>query len=301
LSRRKTVVATQIEILNFVKHFGLERCAFLTLEFRKNMNLKKAQAAFNNAARRFLKELFPGWICVVEFNGYDQPHFHLLVATREDYRSDFSFSNYNQMTAITKRASRERRSLTVAEKRERGSFARSLTTDPKLKALWKHLREKLPDFKFSKRRPAELVPIQKNAEAIAVYVTSQFLYEELLSYIPRGARLVRFSKTCPRVIPRISNLVIDTPGRDRYLMRRDRILNLLAIPDVASLRKHFGRQGYYRCHLVNQVLVDRFGQYAIPWESPKVLAIAQEIWIHGYTEPEDDLGDIIPRRKSLSS
>ncbi len=263
-SRRKTVAAIQIEVLNFVKHYGIAHTAFLTLTLRHGTNLKTAQMAYNNATRRFLKEIFPAWIAVVEFNSFDRPHFHLLVATRHDYRTGFDFQSYNAMTAITDRAYFEHRALTVSEKRERGQLAHNLTTDPRLKALWKRLRERLPDFGFSQRRPAELVPIQKNAEAIAVYVTTQFLFDQLLSFIPKGARLVRFSASCPRVIRAcagISHCLLEATNSGHCALPREMLADqakaLLAIDEPLI------REALERLLVNREVLEEQIGEHPL--------------------------------------
>jgi hypothetical protein len=294
ISRRKTVVAAQIEILHFVEHYGINHCGFLTLRSPSQTNLKKAQQDYNNASRRFLKELFPAWITMVEFDHYDRSHFHLVVNTRQDFRTGFNFDHYDRMRAISLRAYSEYRALTIVEKQERGVLARSLTANLALKAMWKQLRKKLPGFGFSKIRPAELVPIQKNAEAVAVYLTKQFLSSHLRSLIPRGARLFRTSADCPRVIPRISDLVIDTPGRRWYLECREHIREILGGLTHAQMAFSYGRRWAFRCGEVCMALSDQYGRAPIPWDCPAVLNLTDEIMVHGYVRPavEDSLAHL---------
>ena len=286
LSRRRTVVTAHIEILHFVESFGLNHCSFLTLTCGKGQNMDSAQRILNNASRRFLKDLFPAWITMVEFDSYDRPHFHLLVTTRHDFRSGFNFDHYNRMKQIGKRAYDERRPLTTAEKQERGVLARNLTTDPMLKALWKQLRKKLPGFGFSKSRPAELIPIEKNATAIAFYLTKQFHSPHLLRFVPKGARLFRTSADCPRLVSRVTDLVIDTPGRRKYLARRERICSLLGCPTDEAMKRHYSPRWQFRCLQLSMALDDRYPDTPIPWDSPEVLELTEEIMANGYVRPD---------------
>ena len=285
LSRRRSVITAQLEILHFVETFGLGHCAFLTLTCSHGQNLRDAQHCLNNVSRRFLKDLFPAWITMVEFDSYDRPHFHLLVTTRHDFRTGFNFSNYTRMKGIGQRAYDERRALTTPEKQERGLLARSLTTDPALKAIWKQLRKKLPDFGFSKSRPAELIPIEKNAAALAFYLTKQFHSQERLGFIPRGARLFRTSASCPRRIPRVTDLVIDTPGRRRYLWRRERICSVLGNLTNAEMRTLYGPRWAFRTLEVCRALDDRYHRTPVPWEAPHVRELVQEVMDFGYVVP----------------
>lgn len=286
LSRRKAVVALQLEVLNFVDHYRPERCAFLTICPPADMSLKAAQVCLNNAGRRLLKELFPAWLTVVEFHGKDRPHFHLLVSTHQDYRTGFNFQHYHQMKEIGCRAHREGRALTNAEKQERGFHARNLTSHPGLKALWKQLRKKLPQFGFSKARPAELIPIEKNGIALAFYLTKQFTAPDRLQHnAPKGARLVRYSANYLRVVPKLAHLILDTPGRRKFLHRRERICEVLGGLTHAEMAISYGHRWHWRCWQVSMKLDDRYGKNPIPWASAEVLALIEEVMNHGYERP----------------
>lgn len=145
----KAAVTLGHNVKAFINKYGLKNIGFLTitleehLGWRNEKEWREAQRRFHSLMSGYFRKHFTAWIAVLEpqyKNGW-RIHWHLLIYVGFDIRTGFDFE------AVGKRDYR--------------------SASPALRALWKELREKLPLYGFGR---AELLPLKKDAEAVAVYL-----------------------------------------------------------------------------------------------------------------------------------
>ena len=173
-------------VKHLVTKYGLERCGFLTLTFPEDLTWKQAGERFHSLRSNLFAELFLEYLCVLEFTKRGRPHFHLVVVCKDDIRSGFNFEHYSQVVVWSRNGRQGKKPV--------GTLNRS----PELLRLHETLGQRLPGYDFGR---SELVPIKSNAEAIGRYVGG-YLSKSVGNRLPehKGARFVRYSQTCPRMV-----------------------------------------------------------------------------------------------------
>ena len=173
-------------VKHLVTKHGLEHCGFLTLTFPEDLTWKQAGERFHSLRTHLFAELFLEYLCVLEFTKRGRPHFHLVVVCKDNIRSGFNFEHYSRVVAWSRNGRQGKKPV--------GTLNRS----PELLRLHETLGQRLPGYDFGR---SELVPIKSNAEAIGRYVGG-YLSKSVGNRLPehKGARFVRYSQTCPRIV-----------------------------------------------------------------------------------------------------
>lgn len=174
-SRSRSVYRWRIDMENFIRTWGLDEIGFVTLGFGDPQpSADEAESRFNSAMSNYLRTEFLAYIAVLERGGQNgKIHFHLLAALPFPIRPGFNFD-------------------ALAKKKVRGTNA-----CPQLKALWRRMRTRLPDYQFGGF--PQVIPIRKNAAAAAVYL-SGYMTKTLKCrhFDDRGRRLIRTSRNVAR-------------------------------------------------------------------------------------------------------
>lgn len=162
---------------------NLNCSGFLTLtigdggagKFKQVFDAVEASRRFNNLNRNFLRKIFERAVVVTERHKNGAVHFHLvgILAGRPDIRTGFDFSEFKRL-----------------RKSGRKFSAADVGASPELAALWKKLRDNLPDYGFGR---AELTPIEKTGEAVACYV-SKYIEKNICNRLvgDKRKKLVRY-------------------------------------------------------------------------------------------------------------
>ena len=175
-SRSKSVYRWRVDMEGFIRTWGIDNVGFVTLGYPDPQpDADEAEKRFNSAMTNYLRSEFLAYIAVLErgeVNG--NLHFHLLVALLFPIRPGFNFD-------------------ALKSKKVRGTNACA-----ELKALWKRLRQRLPQYGFGKF--TQLTPIRKNATAAAVYLAG-YMTKTLKCRHPDdiGRRLIRTSRNVVRM------------------------------------------------------------------------------------------------------
>jgi hypothetical protein len=215
-----------------IELFGIEKIGFLTLTFPKSLSLKEANRRFNSLVSNVLNEMFVHWVCVREFTKSGRPHFHLVVVCKGDVLTGFNWSNYTEMLFMS--SSERRRRKFKAEIRK---LSRSLDPSPELRSMWTELRRVLPLYQFGR---AELIPIRKNAAALARYVGGYI--RKSMDFRPveaKGARLITYSKNFPRRVVGHA-WAFNTAGSALHRKKVEVFAKRHRIKDLTHMKERFG-------------------------------------------------------------
>jgi len=124
--------------------------------------MKEAQRRFNCLATRVLRDRYQEYICVVGRMKNGRIHFHLLLVSQKDIRDGANTQEFDQ---------------------KKYTSANSALRDE-----WAFWRATAREYELGR---TELLPIKKNAQAIACYMARHLKSRWTQD---RGARLVRYSK-----------------------------------------------------------------------------------------------------------
>lgn len=165
-SGRKSAAALEMNIHGLIDAYGIDNCAFVTLTFPDHVtDPREASRRFNSMNSNFLRHQIDGYVGVFELHKSGRIHFHFVVNLGFDCRTGFDFQ-------------------AVAN----GDYS---SASPRLRALWKLWRERLPAYGFGR---FQVVPIKGGAKGIAAYV-AKYVGKSLAARKPehKGFRLVRCS------------------------------------------------------------------------------------------------------------
>lgn len=184
---KKSATALELNVYAFIKKFGLNNTGFLTLTFPdKVYDFKEASRRFNSLRTNFLNQHFRHYIRVYERHNSGAIHIHLIVNTKLDIRTNFSFQQV------------------AARNYSSASFY--------LRSLWSELRAHLPRYGFGR---AELMPIKSNGKGLSKYV-SKYIGKHIANRkeYDKGCRLVQFSSGAWKVAT--SNFSFFTDGSAQW-------------------------------------------------------------------------------------
>ena len=185
---QKQAYAVKLNAVHFVKTYGIESCAFLTITFDPSLGIlpcKEAQRRLNNYHRRVLAPLFPVWLKVMEFQKNGNPHYHLLVVCSGDVRSGFNFEFYDAISHWTR------------QKTKTPKPVGNLNRNPLLVSLHNRLKETREAYGIGR---IELIPIRKNASAVGSYMSERSSKgAPVRTDENKGARFVSYSRAFDRV------------------------------------------------------------------------------------------------------
>ena len=222
---RKTAGILKENARFMIQEFGVGHCAAVTLTCRKRISLKKARALFSKLTPS-LDSLFPAWLAVLDFNA--RPHFHLLVAVRSEIREGFSCENYLAMRALSAAAD-----LTEEQKLQRQELGRSLTTNSKLKALWRHLKKVAVKAGFNTR--SEICPLREEPDKAINYCLGVY-FQVVRAVAGKGLGLRILSRSRKYPWPRKSPVVsIENGTRHKF-----RAIGEALGVSYDEMKEHFG-------------------------------------------------------------
>ncbi len=232
--RFATAAALRKNIPHFIQTVGLPHVGHLLLTFRTRVSVKDARRALNNAWRRFFPLLFGHNITVVEFTKSGRVHFHILAQCHHDISSGFDHAAYVQYKLANESANAGGTPLTC---RQRRAMRDAIPANDALRKVWRALDEGLRDFGFG--AVYDLFPIQTNEIGISHYLAKQFIVG--LAFVQeKGARLVSYSKGCPRAVP---------PGwrpPSRWFQERlNALLRVFGLQERQHLRDRLGPRWAY--------------------------------------------------------
>lgn len=165
-SGRKSAFMLETNIKGFIETYGIDNCAFVTLTFPDHVtDPREASRRFNSLNSNFLRHQIDGYIGVYELHKSGRIHFHLIVNLGFDCRSGFDFQ------AV--------------------AGGKYFSVQPRLRALWKLWRERLPAYGFGR---FQVVPIKGGVKGISAYV-AKYVGKSLSEKKPehKGFRLIRAS------------------------------------------------------------------------------------------------------------
>ena len=181
---RKKEFSLKCNIMALCEAYPIGHIGFFTLTYSDNQqSFRDAAKDFNSLATGVLNDRFLAWVKVGERTKKGVVHFHLLVVCKQEIRRGFDFDavknrNYQSASAYIRnewafwssRAARGKKPARVGAAERYGFGGR-----------------------------VELLPIRKNAEALASYL-SKYLSKGFVNrrQDDKGVRLISYSKTFPR-------------------------------------------------------------------------------------------------------
>jgi hypothetical protein len=240
----KPALALSIEIEHFIRVYGLDHCALLTLLFatancHHDVSPKDSQEVFKEANRRLFSRLFKAYIAVLDFHRTGAVHLHLVVALHDNIRDDWNFEADRRYRALRDNAKREHRSLTKGELSLSRSLTHKFTSNSNLRALWKALRVALPECGFPSEYPCELKPI-RNPVGVAIYLARRYRESHASPQRRPKTRCCRYSKTCPRCVDKKLRFEPAGESAARYRRKRAAIGTALGFNEIDGLIGMFG-------------------------------------------------------------
>lgn len=221
----KRLFTVRENVKALVANAGFNNVGFLTLTFKGGCpDIRVAQKRFNSFATNVLRAMFGAWICVVERHRKGGVHFHLVVDTLRDIRTDKDGRGVFDFDAVKRRDYR--------------------SANDALRGLWRFFREKAKDYGFGERA-IELLPIRVSANAVGNYV-GKYLTKHLANrrLDDRRKKMVRYSKGANRYRQQFSWA---TPGATLWRAK----IGVLArscggTPDNWRIREHLGPRWAHR-------------------------------------------------------
>jgi hypothetical protein len=181
---RKKEFSLKCNIMALCEAYPIGHIGFFTLTYSDNQqSFRDAAKDFNSLATGVLNDRFLAWVKVGERTKKGVVHFHLLVVCKQEIRRGFDFDAVKN---------RDYRSAS-AYIRDEWAFWSSRAARGKKPARVGAAER----YGFGGR--VELLPIRKNAEALASYL-SKYLSKGFVNrrQDDKGVRLISYSKTFPR-------------------------------------------------------------------------------------------------------
>ena len=261
-SQWRTSWALAENVRLFVEEYGLDRVGFHTETFTDHVvEMKEASRRVNSLRTHVLSDRYLDYIAVVERQGSGRIHFHLLVACREDIRTGFDFTAYDNA-----------RRAGSAEIRSHWTRIYGASASSALREEWRFWREAAHRYGFGR---CELTPIRSNAEAVGRYV-GKYIAKHLQKRKPedKGARLVRYSKGARRWSCRFASLGAGATVWRRKLATFCRVSGL----NWNQLREIFGpRWAWHLAPILDCILLE-VGEYGCGKRAEELLARDTARW-----------------------
>lgn len=180
---RKAEFKVKSEVMALVALYGVERVGFLTLTFADDVQChKEATKRLNSLITGVLREHYAQCIRVSERQQSGRWHFHLVVVCKEDIKRGFDHANYKTNNERLKQCKYDK---SLFKKR----YGQKLPdgANKALRTEWAFWVATAKKYGFG--RP-ELLPIRKNGEALAAYI-SKYISKGFKTRQPqdKGARL----------------------------------------------------------------------------------------------------------------
>lgn len=292
----KAALALEIEQLWFIRKFGLDHCALLTLVFdpltggatgATNVTPEDAQDCFKAAWKHLLPQLFRAYVAVLDFHRSGQIHFHVLVACQFNIRDGWDFAIDEQHRAIQKRAKKEKRKLTTDELGASRMLTRRMTSSSLTKDVWQRLREKLPDLGYRKNFPFELKPV-RDPVRLARYLARAYKQSQAARELrPPHSWCRRFSKSYPRCVDNKLRFSPVGPSARLFRQKKSAVGSAFGFSDIGEMIDAFGKSWEYTFRSVLSPVNPVDPQGFFSWQRTELWTRAEEYrrhqkwaWLH---------------------
>ena len=236
-SQRKTAHAIRHNVETMIAEDGLSQTGFLTLTvgdsgpdgFQLVTESSQASKRVHGLLRRFLGHIFRRGVLVTERHKSGAIHFHLVgtLASGADIRTGFDFE------AVKRRDYR--------------------SASPALRAIWKKLREELPNFGFGR---AELLPVRKTGAEVGSYV-SKYIEKNIVERQEqdKGKKLVRYFGWNKRHL-KPNDFSWATPQATKWRVAARTLSALVGVSERAEAAQCFGPRWAFRLSGVMNAIPD---------------------------------------------
>ncbi len=265
----------------FVHEEGENHVALLTVTPHLNGTFNDTVRAFERFRPYIVKTFGEKWVRVVGISRTGLPHIHVLVQLPFDIKEGFDLDVYHELTEL-----RRRKVQSKADWSKLRSLTRRLSSNAKLKQLWKKLRSDVVRYGFGCR--VNLMPICTTGEAVAKYLVRNVNETARVSWKPSGKKSIAYSMTFPKAPPRPLR-----PAQIAFRQRRDQLIDALGMT-METMRVRYGRS--WHCHLCRAMNDHPIEQTAAGRISLGMWARAIEQALERHDQWKDD-----PARWSLES
>lgn len=240
----KPGLALQIEIERFIRVYGIDFCALLTLLFAtpdgvRHMTPKEAQKVFKKAARHFFGKHFKAYTAVLDFHRSGAVHLHLVVALHVNIRDGWDFAVDQQHRDLRDKAKKDGRRMTKVELELARALSRRMTRNRAVKDLFATLRRQLPVFGFPKQYPFELKPV-RNPGGLARYLAGRYRESRASKFRPPHSWCRRFSKGYVRCVDKQMRFSPVGQGATLYRRKKATVGAAFGIHNIGEMIERFG-------------------------------------------------------------
>jgi hypothetical protein len=200
---RKKMFALRSRIEWLVHEYGVEHVGLQTLTIRENItDRKEFNKRFKSLSTNVFPKIYGDWIRVFERQQRGAWHAHVVVATKQDIRTECDVAALNQLL-------KDNKDRKITKAIYYAGIHR--LASPNLRAIWKEFRRLCGIREFKERRKAKgkryykfdachLMPIISSPQAMAMYV-SKYISKGFENRRPedKGVRLVGCSKRVSQV------------------------------------------------------------------------------------------------------
>lgn len=237
-NERRGAFALRRNVEAFSDHYERERCGFMTLTAKERQITPLEFGEMWHGLRKHELGWVESYVRVLEPQRRGSPHYHLLVATPWNLQPDsFDWEAYSEAREAQKRGD-------IAARREfTKRYAES--ADPRLRALWRELREVCERYGFGR---SEILPFRKGKEAVAEYIGG-YLESGLEFRRPewKGARRIEYDRQASKEWKACSvRFGWVSAGASAWRSRVGEVAMAVGASDMDGLRRVFGSKWGYR-------------------------------------------------------
>jgi hypothetical protein len=237
-NERRSAFALRRNVEAFSDHYDRERCGFMTLTAKERGITPWEFGEMWHCVRKHELVWVESYVRVLEPQRRGAPHYHLLVATPWNLQPDsFDWDAYGEAREAQKRGD-------IAARREfTKRYAES--ADPKLRALWRELREVCERYGFGR---SEILPFRKGKEAVAEYIGG-YLESGLEFRRPewKGSRRIEYDRQASKAWKMCSvRFGWVSAGASAWRSRVGEVALAVGASDMDGLRRVFGSRWGYR-------------------------------------------------------
>lgn len=267
-AHRQTAYALNINSEEFVAHYGIDHCGFLTLTFQDWPYPIPACKKLSKALP-ILADYFHDWIHTMGLGKNLRLHYHALVASNHNLRQGIDLSKYPLLLKLKE----DNAFLPLTElerKEERAVIRKALSTNTALLQLRREIYPRLKLLGFGHQ--LDLSPVFSTGTAIARYMEENYL-DTVRRRDPfdfRGIRLTGYKPGGHRICwPPFAWL---TQRRRRRAVRI--VARALGVTHYADMKYTFGPKWGYLSNLMLLDLESQHGSNPAHWPAVEIQRLA---------------------------
>ena len=238
--RKKSIIVLWTAIRNICKCEPSECAGSLLLRFKGSPNSKEARESYGKI-KRLLDELFKYHCGVLEFGANCQLHIHLIFIARDDIKSGFKDSFYQQYMFARKgfadgiySPDQKKYCLKVLPK--------LLNPNQHLQELREKLNSRIMKFGFKAVRTTDIAPLVKDPVASANYITKQLWQPSTdFSNFVKHTRMIILPRSVPKPITRSFMWV---GGKARKFRKKVALIAEYLGLDEITIKTRFGKSDW---------------------------------------------------------